>query len=222
MTKAAKQLFERVASWPEEDIEKLEEAARREQELSDGTHLARIYVDLGHTHLLQGHTASAADAYRKAAFWAPAWANPQHFWGEALLTQGKIGAAIHHFRRAAHLDPVYAAPWNGLAQAVARTEHRMSQRKALAMYTSALHLHLERDRTTALSYIGIGDMQFARGRDAEALDAYRRAFETDPTLLQTGVPETLGAPLCPIAMGALCDGAEAWSAKGLESARDET
>src|SRR5262249_58603372 len=139
-------------------------------EMSRSTHLARIYGALGQANLLQGHTVSAADAYRKAAFWAPAWANPQHFWGEALLTQGKIGAAIHHFRRAAHLDPVYAAPWNGLGQAVARTEHpmsqtehSMSQRKALAMYTRALHLHLERDRTTALSYIGIGDMQFARG-----------------------------------------------------------
>ena len=29
MTKTAKQLLERVASWPEEDIEKLEEAARQ-------------------------------------------------------------------------------------------------------------------------------------------------------------------------------------------------
>jgi hypothetical protein len=29
MSKTAKQLLERVASWPEEDIEKLEEAARQ-------------------------------------------------------------------------------------------------------------------------------------------------------------------------------------------------
>src|SRR5262249_40357711 len=66
--------------------EKLEEAARREQELSDGTHLARIYVDLGHTHLLQGHTASAAHAYRKGAFWAPASAHPHPLWCRPPLT----------------------------------------------------------------------------------------------------------------------------------------
>jgi hypothetical protein len=36
MTKTAKQLLERVASWPEEDIEKLEEAARQIEALRSG------------------------------------------------------------------------------------------------------------------------------------------------------------------------------------------
>jgi hypothetical protein len=40
MTKTAKQLFERVASWPEEDIEKLEEAARQIEAWRNGEYHA--------------------------------------------------------------------------------------------------------------------------------------------------------------------------------------
>jgi transcription elongation GreA/GreB family factor len=40
MTKTAKQLLERVASWPEEDIEKLEEAARQIEAWRNGEYHA--------------------------------------------------------------------------------------------------------------------------------------------------------------------------------------
>lgn len=40
MSKTAKQLLERVASWPEEDIEKLEEAARQIEALRKGEYHA--------------------------------------------------------------------------------------------------------------------------------------------------------------------------------------
>jgi len=40
MSTTAKQLFERVASWPEEDIEKLEEAARQIEAWRSGEYQA--------------------------------------------------------------------------------------------------------------------------------------------------------------------------------------
>jgi hypothetical protein len=40
MTKTARQLLERVASWPEEDIEKLEQAARQIEALRSGEYHA--------------------------------------------------------------------------------------------------------------------------------------------------------------------------------------
>lgn len=40
MTTTAKQLLERVASWPEEDVAKLEEAAREIEALRRGEYLA--------------------------------------------------------------------------------------------------------------------------------------------------------------------------------------
>ena len=72
MSKTAKQLLERVASWPEEDIERLEEAARQIEAWRNGEHHAteeelRV-IDEAIAELDRGEVASEAQvraAYAK-------------------------------------------------------------------------------------------------------------------------------------------------------------
>ena len=72
MTKTAKQLLERVASWPEEDIEKLEEAARQIEAWRNGEYHASEEelraIDDAIAELDRGEVASEAQvraAYSK-------------------------------------------------------------------------------------------------------------------------------------------------------------
>jgi len=70
MTATAKRLLERVSSWPEEDIEKLEEAAREIEALRSGEYYAGEdelrAIDEAIAQLDRGEVAS--DAEVKAAF----------------------------------------------------------------------------------------------------------------------------------------------------------
>jgi transcription elongation GreA/GreB family factor len=72
MTTSAKQLLERVASWPEEDIEKLEEAARQIEAWRNGEYHATEEelraIDEAIAELDRGEVASEAQvraAYAK-------------------------------------------------------------------------------------------------------------------------------------------------------------
>ena len=64
MSKTAKQLLERVASWPEEDIEKLEEAARQIEAWRNGEYHATEEelraIDEAIAELDRGEAASEA------------------------------------------------------------------------------------------------------------------------------------------------------------------
>ncbi len=64
MSKTAKQLLERVASWPEEDIEKLEEAAREIEARRNGAYRATEEelraIDEAIAELDRGEVASEA------------------------------------------------------------------------------------------------------------------------------------------------------------------
>jgi hypothetical protein len=66
MAKTAKQLLERVASWPDEDIEKLEEAARQIEALRSGEYRATDdelrAIDEAIAELDRGEVASEAQA----------------------------------------------------------------------------------------------------------------------------------------------------------------
>ena len=70
MTKTAKQLLERVASWPDEDVEKLEEAAREIDALRSGEYHATDEelraIDEAIAELDRGEVAS--DEQVRAAF----------------------------------------------------------------------------------------------------------------------------------------------------------
>jgi hypothetical protein len=70
MTTTAKRLMERVASWPEEDVEKLEEAAREIEALRSGEYHASEdelrAIDEAIAQLDRGEIAT--DAEVKAAF----------------------------------------------------------------------------------------------------------------------------------------------------------
>jgi hypothetical protein len=70
MSTTAKQLFERVASWPEEDIEKLEEAARQIEAWRAGEYHATeaelLAVDEAIAELDRGEVATPEQV--KAAF----------------------------------------------------------------------------------------------------------------------------------------------------------
>lgn len=70
MTTTAKQLLERVASWPEEDIAKLEEAAREIEALRTGEYRATddelLAIDQAIAELDRGDVAS--DAQVRAAY----------------------------------------------------------------------------------------------------------------------------------------------------------
>lgn len=70
MTKTAKQLFERVASWPDEDIEKLEEAAREIEAWRSGKYRATEEelraIDEAIAELDRGEAAT--DAQVRAAY----------------------------------------------------------------------------------------------------------------------------------------------------------
>jgi hypothetical protein len=70
MTKTAKQLLERVASWPEEDIEKLEQAARHIEAWRSGEYEATEEelraIDEAIAELERGEVASEAQV--RAAF----------------------------------------------------------------------------------------------------------------------------------------------------------
>ena len=70
MTNTAKQLLERVASWPEEDIQKLEEAARDIEALRSGVYHATEdelrAIDEAIAELDRGEVASEAEV--RAAF----------------------------------------------------------------------------------------------------------------------------------------------------------
>ena len=70
MTTTAKQLLERVASWPDEDIAKLEEAAREIEALRSGEYRATDdelrAIDEAITELDRGEVAS--DAQVRAAY----------------------------------------------------------------------------------------------------------------------------------------------------------
>jgi hypothetical protein len=70
MTNAAKQLLERVYSWPDEDIEKLEEAAREIEALRSGEYRATEdelrAIDEAIAELDRGDVAS--DAQVRAAY----------------------------------------------------------------------------------------------------------------------------------------------------------
>jgi len=72
MTNAAKLLLERVASWPEEDVQKLEEAAREIEALRSGEYRATEdelrAIDEAIAELDRGEAASEAEvraAYAK-------------------------------------------------------------------------------------------------------------------------------------------------------------
>jgi hypothetical protein len=70
MTNAARQLLERVASWPDEDIAKLEEAAREIEALRSGEYRATEdelrAIDEAIAELDRGEVAS--DAQVRAAY----------------------------------------------------------------------------------------------------------------------------------------------------------
>ena len=70
MTNTAKQLLERIASWPEEDIQKLEQAARDIEALRSGVYHATEdelrAIDEAIAELDRGEVASEAEV--RAAF----------------------------------------------------------------------------------------------------------------------------------------------------------
>jgi hypothetical protein len=78
MTKTAKQLLERIASWPDEDIEKLEETARQIEAWRSGEYRATEEepraIDQATAELDRGEAATDAQVQATYAKFRDSWA----------------------------------------------------------------------------------------------------------------------------------------------------
>jgi tetratricopeptide (TPR) repeat protein len=88
--------------------------AERADVFPDRARLARIRVDQGYVHLLDGNVPAAAHAFSAAAADDPEWALPRHQAADALRTLGRLDEARVLYEQARGLDPDAAEPWLGL------------------------------------------------------------------------------------------------------------
>jgi tetratricopeptide (TPR) repeat protein len=75
--------------------------------------------------MARGDTAGAIDFYEQAIERGPRWADPQKYWGDALMAQGDEAGAVRKYRAAAERAPRWGAlhlAWGRALEAQGRLE----------------------------------------------------------------------------------------------------
>ncbi len=154
-------------------------AYRRVIELSPDNPWA--YNNLGFIYADRGEYEAAITAYRQALERqqrdkdkAVSWNNL----GGVYEAVGNDTEAIAAYQWANQLDPAYAWSYHNLGQVYQRQGDFAA---ALTAFQQAVDRHIHTE-DKALAWNDLGDVYLALARRPEALDAYRRATELDPTL----------------------------------------
>lgn len=139
------------------------------------------YNNLGFLYAQQGDTESAIVAFRQALERqqrdqdkAVSW----HNLGRVYEAVGNDAEAIAAYQQANQLHPAYPWPYHNLGLLYQR---QGNYEAALAAFRQAADRHSDNEAKAA-AWNEVGDVQRALEQPAEALQAYRRATELDPTL----------------------------------------
>ena len=123
-------------------------SAQRAAIFPDRARLARLHVDQGYVHQLDGNLPAAVHAFTLAAGDDPRWARPRYHAAEALLTMGRVDEARALYEQARQLDANIPEPWLGLGN-VRRDEEDYAG--AIDALLTARRLVRSRDTRAALS-----------------------------------------------------------------------
>ncbi|MFH1566640.1 MAG: tetratricopeptide repeat protein [Gemmatimonadota bacterium] len=148
-----------------------EAMASYERALEINPRLLEAVNNLANAYQEQGRYAEALPLYRRALALADHGAI-HHNMGSTFLAMGEHDSSVAHFSRALQADDASRASYEGLARAY-RAGDRLES--AVQVLNRAL-AHWPAD--PALVQL-LGDTEAARGREAEALAAYRRAGSSD-------------------------------------------
>jgi tetratricopeptide (TPR) repeat protein len=138
------------------------------------------YNNLGFIYAERGEFEAAITAYRQALERqqrdkdkAVSWNNL----GGVYEAVGNDSDAVTAYQTANGLDPAYAWPYHNLGLIYKR---QANYEAALTAFRQAIDRHADNE-AKAQAHNELGDVYLALERRSEALDAYRRATELDPT-----------------------------------------
>ncbi|MBM3568139.1 MAG: tetratricopeptide repeat protein [Alphaproteobacteria bacterium] len=133
--------------------------------------LVPAWCNLGNALRSQGLSAEAIEAFRKALALVPAFFEAWLNLGTAYQDQGDLPAAVEAAEKAIALRPEATAAWNNLGSA-------KQDLGDLDGATAAFRKVLEREPDNAIAHTNlIFTLDFDPRRDAEALQAERKAFD---------------------------------------------
>jgi tetratricopeptide (TPR) repeat protein len=101
--------------------------------------------------------------------------------GNALARRGRDGEAAGHFRRSIELNPDYATAYESYAQLLMRAGKIDEATENVRKYIGAVSTYPQYARPDIAGlYTNLGQALAARGKSAEAIDAFEKALRIDP------------------------------------------
>jgi protein O-mannosyl-transferase len=134
------------------------------------------HLNLGTTYREMGEATAAELQLRAAVALSPLNYRARNELGQLLMTRGRFEEAEKEFRRSAESEPNLLA-YDFLAELCLR-------RGDAPGAESAFRRSLALDAFDARAHFGLGKLEAAAGRKAEAMGEYRAGLETDPSNIE--------------------------------------
>jgi tetratricopeptide (TPR) repeat protein len=150
-----------------------EQAFRKASELKPDMKYAHFF--LGNIHLRGERFKEAAEEYEQETALAP---DNDRVWfqlGQAYARAGEDDKALAALEKASAIDPSKSDPYMEMA---AIFEKRKDRQKADEVYQKVIALD---PKNAATSFFNIGVHAWNENRDREAVQAFRKSLEVDPT-----------------------------------------
>ncbi len=160
---------------------KAETAYRQANQLDPD--LAWPYHNLALVRAYQGHHEAAIPLYQEALTRHQRVQDQAISWnrlGESYRALDRLEEASHAYRQAMALDPIYPWPYHNLGL-LAEWQDDLS--RAETFFRQALDRH-QRDTDRAVAWYHLGNVYHQLNRIQEAIEAYQKAAELDPTYAQ--------------------------------------
>ncbi|MCL5962066.1 MAG: tetratricopeptide repeat protein [Chloroflexi bacterium] len=172
-------------------FQRIEDLNKDNQYANFNKDLGVVHYELGGIYLKRTQYDKAVEEFKAAAAADSADADAFFGLGQALMGQQKYDLAIEAYWSTLRLDPEYAPPYEAL-----RVAYEKKGLKDYQAYAEAMLLYTQGDYALAVdqlatvikslpnfdkAYLGLGMGQEKLGHKEEAVKAYQKALELDPT-----------------------------------------
>jgi superkiller protein 3 len=137
---------------------------------------ARSWNSIGDVHRLSGDVEAAIKAFQQAVELDPEYTAPWNSLGNLYGALEQDDEAIGAYLRVIELEPDLAWPYNNLGFIYSR---RGEHQRAMTLYKQSIERH-EDDKSKAISWSNLGDVQVTQGNKQQAIEAYRWSTTLDP------------------------------------------
>ncbi len=163
----------------EEALHSFQQAVIRHTDIGER---ARAWNQIGDIYQALGRLREAIGAYHQAIELDPTYASPWNSVGDVCRLLERPDEAIDAYRRAVELEPAMAWPYHSLALIYVEraNDDRTAYEAAITLYRQAIERY-SNDRDRARAWNDLGSTYQALHRLEDAIKAFRRAIELDPT-----------------------------------------